>query len=92
MLAELFWFVPLQIIYCAVVYSFVVRYEGAYLTDRYGAEYLAYADRVPKWFPLFKRSGVKRPSVKQYLFPSIFVETYNVVYLLPYLIKEVIAH
>jgi protein-S-isoprenylcysteine O-methyltransferase Ste14 len=38
-------------LFAAVVVAFVRGYEEPVLTERYGAEYVAYCDAVPGWWP-----------------------------------------
>ncbi len=89
-LSELFWFAPLMLVYCAIVYSFVIRYEEAKLPKRYGTLYTDYFNRVPRWFPklrcLQKKSSTE---TRQFLVHSLFVEMHNLLLLIPFLIKEV---
>lgn len=91
-LSELYWFVPLMLIYCAIVYSFVVRYEEDKLIKQYGTLYANYFARVPRWFPKLKfypeMSGIK---MHKYLRPSILVEMQNLLMVIPFLIKEAVC-
>jgi protein-S-isoprenylcysteine O-methyltransferase Ste14 len=45
------WFLPLAVVLFAVEYTFIVRYEEGVLESIFGAEYLAYKRRTPRWFP-----------------------------------------
>jgi len=45
------WFIPVAILLFAVEYSLIVRYEEGVLESIFGAEYLAYKHRTPRWFP-----------------------------------------
>jgi protein-S-isoprenylcysteine O-methyltransferase Ste14 len=45
------WFIPVAIILFAIEYTFIVRYEEGVLESIFGAEYLAYKSRTPRWFP-----------------------------------------
>lgn len=45
------WFVPVAAILFAVEYSLIVRYEEGVLESIFGAEYIAYKNRIPRWFP-----------------------------------------
>src|SRR3954469_2129558 len=45
------WFIPVAIVLFAVEYTFIVRYEEGVLESIFGAEYLAYKSRTPRWFP-----------------------------------------
>lgn len=46
------WFLPLAILIFAVEYTLIVRYEEGVLESIFGAEYLAYKQRTPRWFPM----------------------------------------
>jgi protein-S-isoprenylcysteine O-methyltransferase Ste14 len=46
-----FWFVPVAIVLFAIEYTLIVRYEEGVLESIFGAEYLAYKDRTPRWIP-----------------------------------------
>lgn len=91
-MSELLWFVPLMLVYCAIVYSFVVRYEEARLTEKYGAAYTEYFNRVPRWFPklrrLQKKSFIK---TRQFFVRSLFAEMHNLLLVIPFLIKEAVS-
>lgn len=93
MLAELYWFVPLQILYCAVVYTFVVRYEENHLAQKYGNAYVKYLSSAPRWFP--KRttglSNGKGHFFTEYLLPSLLAEVHNLLLLIPFIVKELIV-
>jgi hypothetical protein len=45
------WFLPVAALIFAVEYRFIVRYEEGVLESIFGAEYLAYKSRTPRWFP-----------------------------------------
>jgi protein-S-isoprenylcysteine O-methyltransferase Ste14 len=90
MLAELFWFVPVQVLCCAVVYSLVVHYEESHLVERYGRRYLAYVRQVPRWFPKLQPSVAHGKPMLGYFVPSLLVEVHNLLLLLPFVVKEVI--
>ena len=45
------WFLPVAIVLFAIEYTFIVRYEEGVLESIFGAEYLAYKERTPRWFP-----------------------------------------
>lgn len=87
MLAELFWFVPVQVLYCAMIYSLVVRYEEAHLAAKYGPPYLEYRAAVPRWFPKWRPSQ-ERSDMAAYFSPSLLAEVHNLLYLLPFVVKE----
>ncbi len=90
MLAEMFWFVPIQVLYCAAVYSLVVRYEERHLAAKYGPSYLAYMRAVPRWFPTRRLPSVAADT-RPYLTPSLLAEAHNLLLLLPFIVKELIV-
>ena len=51
------WFLPVAIVIFAIEYYYIVRYEEGVLESIFGAEYLEYKKRTPRWFP-------KPPTVK----------------------------
>ena len=51
------WFLPIAIVIFAIEYYYIVRYEEGVLESIFGAEYLEYKERTPRWFP-------KPPSVQ----------------------------
>ncbi len=50
-ISGVYWFIPIAIVLFAVEYSLIVRYEEGVLESIFGAEYLAYKQRTPRWFP-----------------------------------------
>ena len=52
------WFLPIAIVIFAIEYFYIVRYEEGVLESIFGAEYLSYKERTPRWFP-------KPPAVKE---------------------------
>jgi protein-S-isoprenylcysteine O-methyltransferase Ste14 len=45
------WFLPIAAVLFAVEYSLIVRYEEGVLESIFGAEYVAYKGRTPRWLP-----------------------------------------
>ena len=90
MLAELFWFVPVQILYCAIVYTFVVRFEENRLYQKYGSAYLNYAHQVPRWLPKLRSMSIKETNINRYLIPSIVAEVHNLLLVVPFIVKEML--
>lgn len=45
------WFLPIAVLLFAIEYHYIVRYEEGVLESIFGAEYLAYKQRTPRWFP-----------------------------------------
>ena len=88
----LLWFVPVMLVYCAVVYSLVVRYEESHLRNKYGAPYEAFLTQVPRWFSSLNSKGQSEeaaPGAMRYLLPAFRTELYNVVYVLPFMAKQI---
>jgi protein-S-isoprenylcysteine O-methyltransferase Ste14 len=50
-ISGVFWFLPLAIVFFAIEYSLIVRYEEGVLESTFSDEYLAYKARTPRWFP-----------------------------------------
>jgi protein-S-isoprenylcysteine O-methyltransferase Ste14 len=44
------WFLPVAALIFAIEYHYIVRYEEGVLESIFGAEYLAYKERTPRWF------------------------------------------
>jgi len=88
-MSEVLWLCPLVLVYSAVVYTFVVRYEEAHLAAKYGAPYLDYARRVPRWVP-FRKAALRLASVdtRAFLRPSIKSELHVSLLLVLPLFKE----
>jgi len=45
------WFPPLALVLFAIEYHYIVAYEEGVLESIFGAEYLAYKRRTPRWIP-----------------------------------------
>lgn len=45
------WFLPVAVLLFALEYSLIVRFEEGVLESTFGAEYLAYKGRTPRWLP-----------------------------------------
>ena len=86
--SELAWMLPLTLLWCLGIYSFVVRHEEAQLLDQYGEAYRMYLREVPRWFPRaleLRNLGL----VNQFFYSSVVAEIHCLLILLPYLLKEV---
>jgi protein-S-isoprenylcysteine O-methyltransferase Ste14 len=90
--SELLWFTPVMLIYCAVVYNVVVRFEESHLLDKYGDAYAEYISKVPRWIPRSISAGSSAIiDSRRFLLPSLLAEAPSLLLLLPFLIKEVIC-
>ena len=92
MVAELFWLVPLQLLYCAVIYHAVVRYEESHLAEKHGQPYLDYVSRVPRWVPRLRVGRGCQGSAHGLLLPSVLAEAHNLLLLLPAIVKELLGN
>jgi len=54
--ARLVWLAPIVAVLLALEYHAIVRWEEQLLESRYGAEYVDYASRVPRWIPRARRT------------------------------------
>ena len=90
-MSQLLWFAPVMLLYCAVIYNFVVRFEESHLLEKFGDPYAEYINTVPRWIP---RTVTRGPAaiinVRQFLVSSIRVEAPSLLLLLPFIIKELI--
>ena len=87
-MSELVWFLPIMLVWCAVLYSFVVRREELHLLEKYGEPYQAFLDEIPRWMPSV-RSNLRQPSYAMpYLWASIGVELHCLLWPLPLIGKE----
>jgi len=59
------WYVPCAVLAFAAEYGFIVRYEEGVLESTFGAAYLAYKQRTPRWFPRRPALG-PRPVGRRY--------------------------
>ncbi|MFH0963493.1 MAG: isoprenylcysteine carboxylmethyltransferase family protein [Planctomycetota bacterium] len=92
-LSELVWLVPVMLAWCMVLYSRVVRYEEAKLLRKYGGAYEEYLAAVPRWVPCRRSTAVDpvaNARATGFLFPSVLTELYNLLLLIPFVLKELI--
>ena len=93
-LSELIWFLLPIVLYCAAVYTLVIRFEEAGLLSKYGESYAQYQRLVPRWFPSLRRNvlnsdpGDGRKLVFPFLRASILAEIHCVALLLLPIVKE----
>jgi len=86
--SRVLWMVPITLLWCAVIFSIVVREEESRVVKVFGQPYSDYLKEVPRWLP----RGAQLPLglVNEHLAHSIRAELYNLLYLLPFLIKEIV--
>ena len=87
--SELLWLVPLTLLWCAAVYSLVVRYEEEHLLGQYGESYRKYRLEFPRWFPLIRLRNLGL--MNEYFYASLVAEIHCPLILLAYLLKEVLS-
>ena len=56
-LARLLWMVPVVVLLLGLEYHAIVRWEERLLESRLGDGYRRYAERVPRWVPIFQHKG-----------------------------------
>jgi protein-S-isoprenylcysteine O-methyltransferase Ste14 len=88
-LMELLWMVPVALVYCAIVYTLVVRDEERRLESEYGARYEEYRRQVPRWMPRASLEAAPlNPPAIAFLGASIKAEAHNLLWLILPLVKE----
>ena len=87
-LSELLWFLPVMLLWCAVVYTFVVKREEAHLTEKYGAPYVAFLESVPRWIPRVPLIMPVRASVRHFAVQSVVAELHCILWIIPFIAKE----
>ncbi len=91
--SELLWLVPVAVLWCAVVYSMVVRQEEARLLAKYGDAYRGYALAVPRWAPwtqaLARGVGARSVGARAFLGRALVIELPCLLILVPYVAKEI---
>ena len=88
-LSELFWMVPLTLLWCLGLYSLVIRYEEAHLLFKYGKAYGRYLEQVPRWVPRavsFRNLQV----TNHYFIKAVWTEASNLIIMVPFVIKEML--
>lgn len=81
--------VPVTILTCIITYYFVVRFEEVKLTELYGEAYTAYLSKLPRWLP----RRLSAPGLywsRKYLCVSVRVEAYNLLFIIPVVVKEML--
>ena len=80
------WLVPFTALWCAVLYSFVVREEEQHI-KQYGSKAAAYFRDVSRWIPRYR--GKPLMVTNDFLTASIWAEAHNFLFFFPFIIKEV---
>lgn len=90
-LSELVWFVPFVLVWCMVVYSFVVRREEAHLSSKFGGLYDEYFKAVPRWIPHLHRYSVEGRTTNRVPWVNSFaLETHCLLLCVPLIGKELL--
>jgi len=88
--SELLWLVPITLLYCFCIYSFVVSYEEGHLSEKYGEPYRRYMLEVPRWIPRrIDHMGLGLRN--EYFRDSVRAEIHLLLLLLPYIVKEFVS-
>lgn len=93
-MSELLWFLPLMLVWCAVVYNLVVREEEAHLLCKYGRPYRDFMRAVPRWFPRLWRNrnaATGEVGAGSFLWQSIAAELHCFLLVIPLVGKELIS-
>lgn len=85
--SELLWLVPISLLTCMATYSVVVRHEERKLIRLYGEPYVEFLSQVPRWLPRLQ-PGYRPDWITSHLKPSIRAEAYNLLLLIPFILKE----
>lgn len=90
-LMELPWLVVPTAIWCALVYSAVVRYEEKRLRAKFGEAYRRYTGSVPRWFGWHGVPGDDGVRVRRYLAAACRSEVHCLLFLLLPAAKELLG-
>lgn len=85
----LLWLVPIMLLVCMLTFTFVVRFEELYLLARYGEPYVEYMKEIPRWLPKWPK-GYKPAFVTEHLKASVATEAYNLLFLIPFILKSML--
>ena len=87
-LLELPWLAAMSVVWCAVVYSGVVRYEERRLLMNFGEVYRRYCARVPRWLGRGWTKGAEQGEFRRFLKPALVAEAHCLLFLLAPVMKE----
>ena len=85
-MSELIWLVPFTVLWCMVLYSFVVRYEEQHLMVQYGESYRNYVLYTPRWLPRMRFANFGL--INEYIGASFLSEIGCLLIFLPFILKE----
>jgi len=85
--SELFWLIPVSVLWCLAVYSLATRDEERRLARAFGDEYRRYREEVPAWMPRLDGPGAAGASSAR-LAPIAARQLSQLCYLLPFVVKE----
>lgn len=94
-LSELIWLTPFVMLYFFALYHFVILYEEKRLSERWGDEYLAYFNKVPRWIPRlrdlyrFKATGFKWIQALRSEIPSLIYILFGI---FVFVLKEILGN
>ena len=94
-LSEMLWFLPIMLVWCMVLYGFVIRREEAHLLNKYGQPYADFLASTPRWFPRFGIGGGKllaRYEGANFFWASIVAELHCLLWLIPFIGKEMFSN
>lgn len=87
---EELWLLPITFLTCCVVFHFVVQHEEQVLSKAYGEKYLDFVEQVPRWIP--RLSALSKLSWSpSFLGASVKAEAYNLLFLIPAILKEFLS-
>ncbi len=90
-LMELPWLVVPTVVWCALVYSAVVRYEENRLLVNFGEAYRRYTESVPRWFGWHGAASDDGIRVRRYLAAACRAEVHCLLFLLLPAVKELLT-
>jgi len=86
----LLWLVPFTVAWFLAVYAVVVRHEERVLSERYGEPYRQWLVETPRWFPRGRALGGLE-LLNEHLGSSIVAELYNLLYLVPFVVRSLLT-
>ncbi|MCX5648621.1 MAG: isoprenylcysteine carboxylmethyltransferase family protein [Planctomycetota bacterium] len=90
-LMEVPWLMVPTVIWCALVYSVVVRYEESRLSANFGERYRCYMQTVPRWFGLRDTRAGDGAQAGRWLQGALWVEVHCLLFLILPALKELVV-